>query len=105
MEEKELIKIGESGKTILQEMLSNGLNPECENFEKKISLENALQSDGYVVSNGIVKKGKVTVGKTGSVEKYKSFTGKVNNATGVHDLYICFDKASGDVRLDWWQFK
>jgi beta-xylosidase len=49
--------------------------------------------------------GKVTVGKTGSVEKYKSFTGKVNNATGVHDLYICFDKASGDVRLDWWQFK
>ena len=49
--------------------------------------------------------GKVTVGKTGAVEKYKSFTGKVNNATGVHDLYICFDKASGDVRLDWWQFK
>ena len=49
--------------------------------------------------------GKVTVGKTGAVEKYKSFTGKVNNATGVHDLYICFDKVSDDVRLDWWQFK
>ena len=49
--------------------------------------------------------GVITVGKTGSVEKYKSFTGKVKNALGVHDLYICFDKTSGDVRLDWWQFK
>ena len=28
-----------------------------------------------------------------------------DNGAGVHDLYICFDKASGDVRLDWWQFK
>ncbi|MBR0390377.1 MAG: carbohydrate-binding protein, partial [Prevotella sp.] len=43
--------------------------------------------------------------KTGGVEKYRSFGGKVKNAAGVHDLYICFDKASGDVRLDWWQFK
>ena len=49
--------------------------------------------------------GMVTIGKTGGVEKYRSFTGKVKNAIGVHDLYICFDKASGDVRLDWWQFK
>ena len=49
--------------------------------------------------------GTVTIGKTGSVEKYRVFSGKVKNATGVHDLYICFDKASGDVRLDWWQFK
>ena len=49
--------------------------------------------------------GTVTIGKTGGVEKYRSFTGKVKNAIGVHDLYICFDKASGDVRLDWWQFK
>ena len=49
--------------------------------------------------------GTVTIGKTGSVEKYRTFSGKVKNATGVHDLYICFDKASGDVRLDWWQFK
>ena len=49
--------------------------------------------------------GTLTIGKTGSVEKYKSFMGKVKNATGVHDLYICFDKASGDTRLDWWQFK
>ena len=49
--------------------------------------------------------GTVTIGKTGSVEKYRVFSGKVKNATGVHDLYICFDKANGDVRLDWWQFK
>ena len=55
-------------------------------------------ADGPVV-------GTVTIGKTGSVEKYRTFSGKVKNAAGVHDLYICFDKASGDVRLDWWQFK
>ena len=55
-------------------------------------------TDGPVV-------GTVTIGKTGSVEKYRTFSGKVKNATGVHDLYICFDKAAGDVRLDWWQFK
>ena len=55
-------------------------------------------ADGPVV-------GTVTIAKTGGVEKYRSFGGKVKNAVGVHDLYICFDKASGDVRLDWWQFK
>ena len=49
--------------------------------------------------------GTVTIGKTGSVEKYRAFSGKVKNVAGVHDLYICFDKAAGDVRLDWWQFK
>ena len=49
--------------------------------------------------------GTVTIGKTGSVEKYRAFSGKVKNATGVHDLYLCFDKSNGDVRLDWWQFK
>jgi len=49
--------------------------------------------------------GAVTIGKTGSVEKYRVFSGKVKNVAGVHDLYICFDKASGDVRLDYWQFK
>ncbi len=49
--------------------------------------------------------GTVTIGKTGSVEKYRAFSGKVKNATGVHDLYLCFGKTSGDVRLDYWQFK
>ena len=49
--------------------------------------------------------GTVTISKTGSIEKYRVFSGKVKNAVGVHDLYICFDKADGDTRLDWWQFK
>ena len=49
--------------------------------------------------------GTVTIGKTGSVEKYKEFKSKVRNAAGVHDLYLCFDKTQGDVRLDYWKFK
>ena len=49
--------------------------------------------------------GVVNVSQTGSVEKYRAFTTKVKNATGVHDLYICFSQTNGDVRLDWWQFK
>ena len=49
--------------------------------------------------------GTVTIDKTGSVEKYKSFSTKVKDATGVHDLYLCFSDANGDVHLDWWQFK
>ncbi len=49
--------------------------------------------------------GTAVIGSTGSVEKYKAFTGKVKGATGVHDLYLCFDKTQGDVRLDYWQFK
>jgi hypothetical protein len=49
--------------------------------------------------------GTATIKSTGSADKYKAFTTKVKGATGVHDLYLCFDKAQGDVRLDWWQFK
>ena len=49
--------------------------------------------------------GVVNITSTGSVEKYKTFTAKVNRATGVHDLYMTFDQADGDSRLDWWQFK
>ena len=49
--------------------------------------------------------GTVDVKSTGSVEKYRSFSAKVKGATGVHDLYLCFSKALGDVRLDWWTFK
>jgi hypothetical protein len=49
--------------------------------------------------------GSVDIKPTGGVEKYRSFSAKVNGATGVHDLYLCFSKASGDVRLDWWTFK
>jgi hypothetical protein len=49
--------------------------------------------------------GTATIKSTGSAEKYKTFNTKVSGATGVHDLYLCFDKAQGDVRLDYWQFK
>ena len=49
--------------------------------------------------------GMTTVKPSGNLDKYKSFATKVKNASGVHDLYICFDNASGDIRLDWWTFK
>ena len=49
--------------------------------------------------------GMTTVKPSGNLDKYKSFGTKVKNASGVHDLYICFDNASGDIRLDWWTFK
>ena len=49
--------------------------------------------------------GTATVKSTNSVDKYKAFSTKVTGATGVHDLYLCFSKAQGDVRLDYWCFK
>ena len=54
--------------------------------------------EGEAIGTAVIKS-------TGSAEKYKTFSTKVSGATGVHDLYICFSKAQGDVRLDWWQFK
>ena len=48
--------------------------------------------------------GSVTITTTGSIEQYESFATKVSNASGVHDLYLCFSQSTGDVRLDWWQF-
>ena len=49
--------------------------------------------------------GSVDISATGSLEKYREFSAKVKNATGKHDLYICFDKAEREIRLDWWKFK
>ena len=49
--------------------------------------------------------GSLNIKSTGSVDKYRSFTTKIKEATGVHDLYICFSNAQGDIHLDWWQFK
>ena len=51
--------------------------------------------------------GTVEITSTGSVDTYKAFTTKLTPklATGVRDLYFCIDRAAGDVRLDWWQFK
>ena len=34
-----------------------------------------------------------------------AFNTKVKGASGVHDLYLCFGNVSGDIHLDWWQFK
>ena len=45
---------------------------------------------------------KVVITSTGSVDSYKAFVSKVSHASGVHDLYICFDETQGDVRLDCW---
>ena len=60
--------------------------------------------------------GVLTIKDTGSVDRFRQFTTKVKGAAGVlrpegrsvagiHDLYLCFDHTSGDIRLDWWQFK
>ena len=49
--------------------------------------------------------GTLEVAGTGALDRYKSFSAKVRDAKGVHDLYLCFSKASGDVRLDYWSFK
>jgi hypothetical protein len=47
----------------------------------------------------------VLIPRTGSVDKYRTFSTKVNNASGVHDLFLCFSDNTGDTHLDWWQFK
>jgi hypothetical protein len=49
--------------------------------------------------------GTAKIAPTGSVEAYKLFTAKVKGANSVHDLYLCFSNASGDVHLDYWLFK
>ena len=49
--------------------------------------------------------GKVKITETGDVENYRIFNTKLTKVKGVHDLYICFSNAAGDVRLDWWEMK
>ncbi|MBQ2299233.1 MAG: carbohydrate-binding protein [Bacteroidaceae bacterium] len=49
--------------------------------------------------------GTVKIQPTRSLENYRSFTAKVKNAYGVHDLYLCFDQCTKEVHLDWWSFK
>lgn len=53
--------------------------------------------DGKVV-------GTLSISGTGSLDTYRSFSATVKGAKGVHDLYLCFDRAEGEVRLDWWRF-
>jgi hypothetical protein len=54
--------------------------------------------DGQAIGAAVIKS-------TGSADMYKTFTAKVKGTAGVHDLYLCFSQTSGDVRLDYWQFK
>ena len=49
--------------------------------------------------------GEATIGKTGNVEKYKTFSTKVEDAQGVHDLYLCFSNVENETRLDYWKFQ
>ena len=60
-----------------------------------------LRLDG---ANGPVV-GTLALSDTKSVDRYRSFVAKVKNATGVHDLYICFSNTRGETRLDWWKFE
>ena len=76
---------------------------------KRFVLTAAAQGSGTVTLRLDSQDGPVigtlNISKTGSVEKYRAFAAKVSKASGVHDLYLCFDHATGDIRLDWWQFK
>lgn len=49
--------------------------------------------------------GSMEIEPTGGMEVYRTFRTKVKNAKGVHDLFICFSKVSGDTRLDYWKFE
>ena len=51
--------------------------------------------------------GTLEITATSGIEDYRTFTASLTPkaATGIRDLYFCIDKAQGDVRLDWWQFK
>ena len=53
---------------------------------------------GPVIGSAVIKA-------TGSLDNYRAFAAKIQKAMGVHDLYLCFGDADGQVRLDWWTFK
>ena len=48
--------------------------------------------------------GTVRLSDTADFDTYQVFNTQVNGAYGIHDLYLCFSEANGDVHLDWWQF-
>ena len=48
--------------------------------------------------------GTIRIANTTGLDSYKAFETKIKGAAGIHDLYLCFSKVSGNVRLDWWQF-
>ncbi len=54
-------------------------------------------TDGPIIGTAVISA-------TGQLDNYRPFKAKVKKASGVHDLYLCFDKVNGQVRLDWWMF-
>ncbi len=70
-----------------------------------LRLDNA---DGPVIATAVINATtKQLEPASASVNQnlFRQFNAKVKQATGVHDLYICFSEVQGDVCLDWWQFK
>ena len=51
--------------------------------------------------------GTLELTSTGNADTYRAFTTQLTQklATGTHDLFLVIDRARGDVRLDWWQFR
>ena len=49
--------------------------------------------------------GRVAVKATGADEKFSTVNAKVENVTGVHDLYLHFEGLNGTFNFDWWQFQ
>ncbi|MCR4603467.1 MAG: family 43 glycosylhydrolase [Prevotella sp.] len=59
-----------------------------------------LRVDG--VSGSVI--GTLDITPTVSLDSYQTFSAEVKHAIGVHDLYLCFSRPTGEVRLDWWKF-
>ena len=50
--------------------------------------------------------GNCMVSSTGGEQSWKTVSGEVSNAAGVHDLYLKFTGGAGDLfNLNWWQFQ
>ena len=51
--------------------------------------------------------GTINVGKSGSLERFKTFTTGLSKTAGVHDLYFVFhgEKGAELMKLDWWKME
>ena len=51
--------------------------------------------------------GTIKVGKSGSLERFKTFTTGLSKTAGVHDLYFVFhgEKGAELMKLDWWRME
>ena len=55
-------------------------------------------TDGPVIAT-------LNIPSTGSTDRYQTFLADVQQATGVHDLFLCFSHTSGDTHFDCWKFE